>query len=315
MWEKSVDLLPNARGTLRGVLESARDKAEIRKKALFEGDDLEDKRKKIEGQINSISADIKEVVGGWKIRLEKKNSEIKADISAIAKENATIEEKTKSTTKTGSYKVSTSKWYNPFSWGSYRREYYTYEESYTYLSATEAAGKINALMLDGQKEIQRLFSESINEKEMKRKLLDVITSNFDMGSDKYDASLFRSIVTDSISNIKIPSIKVDCSDAVKQITGNFSGEITDSSGKSNLINALSNAVMRTFDALISRMEAGVSDFKKSLDDIGNRLQGDLIKDVNEEFDKIKGLLQNKKAESEKLDRYINLLKKEIGDLN
>ncbi|MDR2296244.1 MAG: hypothetical protein LBD95_05545, partial [Clostridiales Family XIII bacterium] len=182
------------------------------------------------------------------------------------------------------------------------------------LSAADAVDNIRNFVLDGESEIENLFAESINAKEMKRKLSGLITQNFDMGSEKYDASLFRLLVEETINRIEFPAVRVDCAAAIDQIAARFSGEVTDSTGKQNLRTALSNAVTQAFDALESQMERSVSGFKQALDAIGDGLQGKLLANINAEFDAIAARFQNKEREIQNLTRYILLLEKETEGL-
>jgi hypothetical protein len=149
---------------------------------------------------------------------------------------------------------------------------------------------------------------------MRRKLMDIVANNFDIGSEKYDASTFRSVVVDEIKKIEFPAVKVDCSAEINQITAKFSGEITDSAGKDNLREALRNAVSGAFDALDKQMERSVSTFKASLNDIGAHLQEKLLAGINNEYNEIAALFQDKEKKIEELNRYMRLLDEELKGL-
>jgi hypothetical protein len=118
-------------------------------------------------------------------------------------------------------------------------------------------------------------------------------------------------VADEIKRIEFPAVKVDCSAEINRITAKFSGEITDSAGKDNLLGALRSAVSGAFDALDKQMERSVSAFKTSLNDIGEQLQEKLLAGINEEYNEIATLFQDKEKEIEVLKRYIRLLDEEL----
>lgn len=62
-------------------------------------------------------------------------------------------------------------------------------------------------------------------KEIKRRLLNVVVNNFDMGSEKYDSSLFRIMVEETVSGIELPVFDIDISDEMNGIAGKFTGNL------------------------------------------------------------------------------------------
>jgi hypothetical protein len=313
--EKAAGFVPAARAELRGLLEASFEKARRVRAALTEGDraELLKQKEELGKQINGIKADIKESIGEWNARIEAKRSETRQELRTATQKYQSIEERAKTVTKWDSYEEPAGGILGFLDFlGLFSKTVsYSYEETTRYLVAADAVDNIRSFVLDGESEIEKLFTDAINTREMRRKLLDVVTKNFDMSDEKYDAALFRLTVEETINRIEFPAVGVDCSAAVNQIASRFSGEVTDSAGKEQLREALSNAVAQAFEALGSQMERSVSAFKKSLNDIGDSLQGDLLESINAEFDDIAARFQNKEKELEKLDRRIGLLEKEL----
>ena len=243
----------------------------------------------------------------------KKGEGIRA-LRAAARDGQTIEERTGTETKTGTYRVSDSKWYNPFSWGSYHIETYTYEASYSYVAASDAVDNIRRFVLDSESRIEAAFSEAVNHLEMKRRLLNLVAANFDMSDERYDASYFRLIVEDHINKIEFPIIKVDCGDAVDSIASRFSGEIRAGGEQDGLKRALAGAVDSAFAALTDRFDQSASAFKASLSAIGDDLQNTLLQDMNTEFDGILKDLDDKDANIARLKAYIGELDKALNEV-
>lgn len=314
--EKSVSFIPTALEELKQLLTSFQEKAEGRI-TLLSGKDREqliEQKQAMEEQINGIKADIITTFGEWNVKLEMEKAEAIKDLRAISKEYNTISDRTGTVTKTGSYSVSTSKWYNPFSWGSSRTEYYTYEEQYSYLSASDAVDNLRKFVLDATNTIEAVFTEAVNMKEMKRKLLNVVVNNFDMGSEKYDSSLFRIMVGDTVNKIEFPMIKIDASQMLNKIAAEFSGEITSASEKINLRNALSNAIGKFFEEMSTQLAESIIDFKGKMAHISEGLQETLLANITQEFDEILEQVENKEKEITNYRDYVKQLEKEIRKL-
>ena len=314
--EKSISFIPTAKEELRSLLSSFREKAEKRL-SLLSGNDREQllqQKQAMEEQINGVKADILTVFGEWNVKLEAEKAEGIRELRSISKEYSSLNERTGTTTKTGSYTVSTSKWYNPFSWGSSRTEYYTYEEHYSYLVASDAVDNLRNFVFDATNRVETVFTEAVNIKEMKRRLLNVVVNNFDMGSEKYDSSLFRIMVEDTVNKIEFPMIKIDASSAMDKIASEFTGELTSSSEKTSLINALSNAIGKSFDTISVQLANSVGNFKQEMDEISTSLQNSLLENISGEFDEILKKVENKGKEIEKFRDYIYNLETEIRKL-
>lgn len=313
---KAAGFIPTAEEELKQFLSESKEKAEKRF-ALLAGNDIEQirqQKRQMENQINGIRADIAAVFGEMSSKLEREKANAVKDLRNASKEYGTISERTGTVTKTGSYEVSTSKWYNPFSWGSSRTEYYTYEEHYSYMNASDAVDNLRKYSVDAVNEIESVFSDAIEVKEMKRKLLNVIINNFDMGSEKYDSSLFRILIEKTVNNIEFPIVKIDISSAMKGITAKFSGEITSPTDKASLSEALANAVSRIYSEMSDKMTSTVKSFKEEMTRIQEELQTSMLENINEEFNDILAKYEDKENEIDKIGDYISKLKAELKKL-
>ncbi|MDR0653883.1 MAG: dynamin family protein [Synergistaceae bacterium] len=303
--EKSASFIPTARGELTNTLSAFKEKARMRIAKLNSGDrkQLMEQRDDVMRRINAVRADIETALGEWKAKVESAKIEGSGALREGARGGRTLEERTGTETKTGSYRVSDSTWYKPWTWGSSHREYYTYEESYSYLAASDAVDNIRNFVSESEGRIEQTFAKAVNHQEMKRRLLAVASANFDMSDERYDPSLFRLLVTEHINRVEFPVIRVDCSSAVDAIASRFSGQLRSGEDQSALRKALDGAVDAVFGALVTRFEEAAAAFKSALSEIGSGLQSTLLKDINDEFEKILILLDEKDASVKKLSEY------------
>lgn len=311
--QKAKSFLPNAQEELKGLLQAYLERTTKRIQVL-EGNDkaqLLEQKKIIEKQIGAIKADIAAVFGELHAKLEAEKAEGLRAVREASKDYLNIREHSGTKTIMDSYTVSDSHWYNPFSWGSSHVEYYTYEEHYSYCIAADAIENLGKYALEASNQVESVFTAALQMKEVRRKLLQVVVNNFDMGSEKYDASLFKIMVEEIVSTIEFPVFHIDISEAMNGIAGKFSGEITSAGQKTELSTALSSAISKIYDEIGNKLGSSVKSFRNELFNIGKRVQENLLNNIAEEFETLVAQCENKNKEIAKYKEYAGILEKEI----
>jgi hypothetical protein len=274
--------------------------------------DLFNQKKYMATQINSIRAALEGVFGDLFIKLEQSKMEALRDLRESSREYTGLSEKSGTETKQGSYQVSTSKWYNPFSWGSSRTKYYTYEERYFYLDVSDSLENIRNFAAEATNSIEDTFYKSIDIKGLKRRLLNVIVENFDTSDDNYDPNYFRLLAEKTLQGIELPFIKLDVSQFLQRIASKFSGQIRNSTEKSNLKSQLASTIGNLFDEISTRFVAEHSQFKQKIDTINGNFSDQLLKNINDEFNILIKLYEDKEAEIEKGNALLRKINTVIG---
>lgn len=313
---KAKSFVPNATEELKNLLIGYLDKTNKRIQIL-EGNDreqLQKQKKIVENQITAVKADIAAVFGDLCVKLESEKSAGIRELRKANKDYLNVREHKGTKTVRDSYTVSDSKWWNPFSWGSSHEEYYTYEESYSYCIASDAIENLRKYALEASNQVEEVFSESLQLKKIKRQLLNVIVNNFDMGSEKYDASLFRIMVEETVNSIEFPVFDIDISDAMNGIAGKFTGELTSASEKTELSSALSKAIFRVYEELCRSLETTVKCFKNKLEEIGHEVEDNLLTNINKEFEDLLSQCDNKDKEINGYRAYVNVLEDELAKI-
>lgn len=314
--EKSINFIPRAKDELKDKLLSYRNKTK-EKVAILEGNDkdaINNQRKIMEEQINNIRADIISLFGELNAKLESEKAEAIREIKAESKNYIGIKERRGEKTCTKAYTVSDSKWYKPWTWGSSHTEHYTYTEYYSYCIAADAVENISKYVMESSNRIEDVFNESLNSKEIKRKLLDVVTKNFDLGSEKYDVSLFRIIAEETVSKIVFPVVNIDISNERNNIIGKFTGEITSAGEKNELSNAISNALFSIYEELTKKINALINNTKDDISNISKNVQNDLLDNINREFEELCQQCDDKDKEIAKYKEYIKILDENINSI-
>ena len=305
---KAKTFVPDATEELKGLLEGFKEKAEKRK-AVLSGSDrekLNEQKHMVEAQIGNVKADIAGVFGELAIKLEAEKAEGVRELREASKDHLGIRERTGSVTREGSY---TTGW-----WIFKKTHYYKYEDHYSYFMASDAIDNLRQFALEASNRVEEVFSDAIQLKELKRKLLNVVVNNFDMGSEKYDSSLFRIMVEEVISSIEFPFFEIDISDSLNGIAGKFTGELTSAGDKAKLTTALSKAMSDIYNELCKQLTSTVKDFKVNMTEIGNSIQNTLLEGINREFEELLVECENRDEEISAYERYIAALNAEIAKL-
>lgn len=298
---KSRSFIPNATEEVGNLLISFQEKAQKRMQALEKNDreQLLEQKKYMEEQMGNIRADISNVFGEFNVRLEAEKAEGIRELRAVGKDYLEIKERTGTTTHTGYY--TTGHWF----WK--KTHSYQYEEHYSYCIAADAIENLRKYGIDATNQVEEVFSEALQLKEMKRKILNVVVNNFDLGSEAYDSSLFRIMVEETVSTMEFPVFQMDITDAMNKIAGKFTGELTSAEQKTELATALQKAVSRIYDELCEKLSDTVREFKESMMEIRKKIEDSLLKKITEEFDALVLQCQNKETEIAGYEEYVSRL--------
>ena len=305
---KAKGFIPDAVEELRNLLLSYQDKTNQRIN-LLEGNEKEqllEQKKLIESQMNNIKADIAAVFGELNAKIESEKAVGIRELRDSSKDYLNIRERTGSKTSTGSYTTGHLFWK--------KTHVYTYEEHYSYCIAADAIENLKKYALEASNQVEEVFSEAMQMKEVKRKLLNVVVNNFDMGSEKYDSSLFRIMVEETISRIEFPVFDMDISDAMSGIAGKFNGELTSAQEKTELSTALSKAISNIYGELCDRLEKEVKSFETKMSAISQKVEESLLNNITEEFGNLISQCENKENEIAAYKEYAAILEKKLAEL-
>lgn len=314
---KAKSFLPNAYEELRNLLAGYLEKTNKRIQILESNDrgQLLDQKKQVGNQMGAIKADITALFGELNAKLETEKSAGIREIREASKDYSSVQMHAGTRTVSDSYRVSDSKWWNPFSWGTSHVEYYTREEHYSYCLAADAVENLRKYAIDASKQVEKVFSEALEIKEIKRRLLNVVIQNFDVGSETYDSSFFRIMVEETVSGIQFPVFDMDISEAMNGIAGKFTGELTSSSQQTELSAALSKAISRIYEELSQRLDSTVKAYKEEMTVIGHKVEEKLLGNIAKEFEDLLSQCENKEQEIAGYKAYAAALDAELGKLN
>jgi len=302
--DKAKNLVPNAENEYSAVI---RDIKKNTSRALItlqtnDKDTIEKQRKFIKGQITGIKASLENVLGELLISVETYKNECMKNLRDSARENSHLDER-QGTEWHERESVSYRHHFLCFRWG---REVTTehYSTTYTYLAASDALENIRNFSYEACSEIESAFTKAVDIKRVKQRLLSTILENFDTSDENFDINSFRHIVEMTLNRIEFPVFKLDVSEYISSVSSRFSGEIRDSSKRAELQKTVSDTIDKVFDKISEQFLKETVTFKSKINGIKTGFENELLKNINDEYDKIQNQLKNKEQEIEK---YINVL--------
>lgn len=305
---KAKSFIPNAHEELKDILSGYLEKTKGRIQILQNNDknQLEEQRKIIENQIGAVKAEIATVFGELKSNIELEKSAGIRELRDISKDYLNVKERTGSITRTGSYTTGHLWWK--------KTQEYNYEEHYSYCIAADAIENLQKYSLEASNEVEERFIEAIHIKELKRKLMNVVVNNFDLGSEKFDSQLFKIMLENTVNDIEIPVFNIDISSDMSSIAGKFNGELTSADQKNELSIALSKAISAIYDVICKKFESSVKKLKDDISEIEKKIEDTLLTNILKEFEELKAECDNKEKEITAFKEYASILEDEIKNL-
>ena len=305
---KAKSFIPNAHEELKDILSGYLEKTKGRIQILQNNDknQLEEQRKIIENQIGAVKAEIATLFGELKSNIELEKSAGIRELRDISKDYLNVKERTGSITRTGSYTTGHLWWK--------KTHEYNYEEHYSYCIAADAIENLQKYSLEASNEVEERFIEAIHIKELKRKLMNVVVNNFDLGSEKFDSQLFKIMLENTVNDIEIPVFNIDISSDMSSIAGKFNGELTSADQKNELSIALSKAISAIYDVICKKFESSVKKLKDDISEIEKKIEDTLLTNILKEFEELKAECDNKDKEITAFKEYASILEDEIKNL-
>jgi tRNA U34 5-carboxymethylaminomethyl modifying GTPase MnmE/TrmE len=297
---KAQGFVPTSAAEVRGSIQQISDKVGKRLQSLEKNDiqQLEQQKKHASRQKNNIALSCETIFSELLIKLERNKNELLNDLRRSVNEYSSLSDRRGSETITESYKVSTSKWYNPFSWGSYERKYNTYTETYTYLDVSDAVENLRRYANEAASNIGDAFNKIIDFGATKRQLLKVISEHFDTSDESFDVGQFKLLVEQTLNQFEIPVVKIDVSKQMGALSSGFSGEVRSSSEKSSLRMRLVETLSRVFEIIENSVLKDIEKFKTNINEVKDSIADRLLENINKELDEIIKQFENRLQEIE-----------------
>lgn len=286
---KKQSLLPKAQEKLDEAISYLKEAVESRITGLNTQDisKLTELEKQLEQRIHGISSKLEQHIGTELTAIQKAINEISRDLQKSIQQYTQLTTHTGSETHEEAYEVSTSKWYNPFSWGSSETRYRTYTMNYEYLSASDAVEQIAQYARNCKVDIQYHFNDLVRPNQLKLNLRRALVNELNTAQADFDATQFKNVLDAVIRQLNLPELNLEIGDPSRKISQNFSGQIKSSNDMQKLKQALNQSLQEVFKLLNDQFKASAKQIEFNLTDTQNLLAQKLTQGLENELSQIK----------------------------
>lgn len=187
-------MVSEAERTLGEQLTVSSKKVEERAREVKTGDvkQLNSQKAACQQYLDKLAATLSTVLDSTLAEVQRTHQTVLGEMKAAQQSFTRLDTRTGTETETEYYTVSTSSWYNPFSWGDTETRSYTTSRSYSYLATSDAVAKIVSYEEDCIAQLTTQFAALISPETLRinlgRALVGVLNSN----SPDFDPAAFRS---------------------------------------------------------------------------------------------------------------------------
>ena len=215
-------------------------------------------------------------------------------------------------TTTESYEVSTSRWYNPFSWRSSETRHH--EVVTVYASAQDAIEQVENFAHQTTLSLQRAIVDCVDLDGLRRKVSMAAMSLFDTGDASFDAELMLAEVNKSLRRLTIPDVSLGNKDYSQMVSRSFgSGRVSESQ-----IGGLRDAQREAIGAIIADLEAEVDRKVKligsSLEQTGKTFVTELTRDIQNGLTKLREDIRNREESIRQIGSAREAVQQELAAL-
>lgn len=242
---------------------------------------------------------------------QQRQGQLLQEINASAQRAGKMQDRTGYATSTESYKVSDSKWYNPFSWGKYHYESYTTTSSYRYLAVSDALENLGYYITTAKRRMLSAFDDLIAPGTLSTNLRRELLRTIDTNQPDFDPRGLRILVESSLTGLKLPTLDFVEPDLQSVFSG-FSSEVKDSSDMDRLREKLNAEVQKINKTLSQRLAAAVSHASQELENIAAHLQERLTERLAAEITHLRADMAEKDRHIAKMQQLIAAVDAEMA---
>jgi len=287
--QKKQELLPKAQENLADKVQALNAMIDQRIHTLNTQDiqQLEQQQKKCEQQILRISGKLENMISQQVKKLQSTTQDITRDLQKGIQQYSQMTTHSGTETEERSREVSTSKWYNPFSWGDTETRYRTYTTTYEYLNAADAVEQVSQYARDCKVDIQYQFNDLVRPNQLKLDLRKALVDELNTSSQDFDPAQFKNTLDRVINQLDFPELDLDIGNPSELISRNFSGQVRSSSDIEQLKQQLNQSLQQIFEMLSQRFKASSQDLQHSLEQTRNSLLQTLIAGLEQELQQVR----------------------------
>ena len=290
--ERLDGIMLGAQRAVRSILLQIQADISQRKKILAEGD-LETMASRQQETIQRIQKGEKRITAVF----DKQNAAVQVkmttalnDLKQIALDARRVE--TQSGSKEEAYEVSrtvsTSSWYNPFSWGStetvYSTEYRTVH--YSYANVQEAVDKLETFVHQTDIQLNAAVMDAIHINQLKQDIKAIIRDLFDFSDDNFDPEAVMIPLENALARLTMPCITLNMDKYIDNIRQQFTSSEVQDDDITKLRQEQARIIGVLLEAITKEVDSSVAGILRKLDDEKTAFIPELTKDLTGQVEQL-----------------------------
>ncbi|MDD4913914.1 MAG: dynamin family protein [Methylococcales bacterium] len=299
-------LLPEAERRLQDILQRLGEVAENRRRQLRDNDisKLAAQQAAAERRINGIAAVLAEIINRNREQVRALHGKMHVELQTGMAGFSQLNTRSGTDTVERSREVSTSTWYNPFSWGSSRTVYYTTTQSYRYLAVADAIEQVNQYAVDNAAALLRAFQDVIYPTKLRADLRKALLAELDTRDENFNPEEFRATLEGCLNCLELPELKLDIGDPARAISAQFCGEVRDDNAMAQLCATLLQTLQTVSGQLDAAFKKGVDHLCMQLDALCESLAKEMAAGIRAELEQLGKAFADKEQELAHYDEVI-----------
>lgn len=299
-WHVCLDALAAAVDTRDGVL------------ASVQLGSVREQQKTCEANLERIATKLAEVFDTVHGEAQREGKNLCQALKKDVARYETINKRTGSESETHSRTVSTSVWYNPFSWGDTETVYYTVTKSYEYVASADA---IERLVDYSNKAVERLetrFASIVSMDALRLELRRVLLKELDTSRVGFDAGIFRTTLEKTLGRLKLPLLSLEVGNVSRRISARFGTEVRGEEQIEALQAAVTESLHDICAQLADEVASKVTVLCRTLERVKQKLAGTMTEDLQRELEQLQDAFAEKEAERRLYARILAVIGESRG---
>ena len=316
--ERLDGIIQGAQRSVRSILLQIQSDITHRRKVLAEGD-LETMTSRQQDSIHRVQQGEKRITAVFdkqSTAAQVKMTTALNDLKQIALDARRVE--TQSGSKEEAYEVSrtvsTSKWYNPFSWGGtetvYSTEYRTVH--YSYANVQEAVDKLETFVHQTDIQLNAAVMDAVNIQQLKQDIKAIIRDMFDFSDDSFDPESVMIPLENTLARLTMPSISLDMDKYIDNIRQQFTSSEVADDDIARLRQEQARIVGVLLDAITREVDSNVAGILSNLNEERTAFIPELTKDLNGQVEQLSQDLKNSEQTMTEYNAILAQLDKDLA---
>ena len=263
--------------------------------------ELNKRAKALEEGFERARIDIEQVFIDFKFDISKKLDKLTREVKEQIDSYTGIS-KSKDSKEVYSHSVSTSDWWNPFSWGDTKSVYKTVY--YDIANVNEAVDKAVKFIREANSNISKNWEKNINIEKFEKDLIKKAMEAFDLGDTSFNKNQIINPVKNALREITIKPYRVKEREYINKITSAFSSSRVEGDDISKLEALLRDILYEISNDIEKAIEHKVNEISNILDSKRRTFISTIKSHSNGTIEKLKRDLEHKELSIERDKRLI-----------